>query len=289
VTTSSLLEIVCCVSCHIFFLAFEVKDKLNSTPRHIRQICVCRAGANRPFCRRETLIHYSTDHATNMPSAPLEDACRESASTSKSRPVNFSRPRPASAAVAKQKLQHDRSDGTTTARGINACHEPNRLRPHESGFSSDSRQTNSGTSAGSELAWDGDLGEPSSSLSSSPQRPAEYDRKQRYPLPPRRRGAGGDVVGKCSDRPILPGPIGPPRMSAPRGEWEGAAGDHTDSVAGGRAGTWSSSDYDVSGLSAAEINKLRKKGINPALYVEMQAARKGKWKWVSPIVGNTFL
>lgn len=281
-----------------------MKDKLNSTTRHIRQICVCRAGANRPFCHRETLIRYSTDHATNMPSAPLEEACRESASTSKPRPVNFSRPRPTSAAVVKQKLQHDRSDGTTTARGINACHEPNRLRPHESRFLSDSRHTNSGTSAGSGLAWDGDLGEPSSSLSLSPQRPAEYDRKQRYPLPPGRRGAGGDLVGKDSDRPILPGPIGPPRMSAPRssidgqqspratspqGEWEDAAGDHTDSVAGGGARTWSSSDYDVSGLSTVEIDKLRKKGINPALYVEMQAARKGKWKWVSPIVGNTFL
>ncbi|KAK1069699.1 hypothetical protein LTR48_009493, partial [Friedmanniomyces endolithicus] len=52
---------------------------------------------------------------------------------------------------------------------------------------------------------------------------------------------------------------------------------------------WSSSEYDVSGLSPSEIRKLRKKGINPALYAEMKAARKGKGKWVGPLVGNTFI
>ncbi|KAJ9665096.1 hypothetical protein H2201_004756 [Coniosporium apollinis] len=52
---------------------------------------------------------------------------------------------------------------------------------------------------------------------------------------------------------------------------------------------WKSSTYDTSNMTAAELEKCRKKGINPALYAEMQAARKGKGKWISPLVGNTFL
>lgn len=50
---------------------------------------------------------------------------------------------------------------------------------------------------------------------------------------------------------------------------------------------WKSSEYDTSGLSEAELKKCKKKGINPSLYAEMKAARKGKW--VSPIGGNTIL
>lgn len=52
---------------------------------------------------------------------------------------------------------------------------------------------------------------------------------------------------------------------------------------------WKSSDYDTSGLSVEQIAKLKKKGINPALYAEMKASRKGRGKWTSPLVGNTFL
>ncbi|KAK0897818.1 hypothetical protein LTR91_020663 [Friedmanniomyces endolithicus] len=93
---------------------------------------------------------------------------------------------------------------------------------------------------------------------------------------------------------------------ATRGDWEDSASHHTVSVAGdndsdsklreeGNSSSssstmpWSSSEYDVSGLSPSEIRKLRKKGINPALYAEMKAARKGKGKWVGPLVGNTFI
>ncbi len=92
---------------------------------------------------------------------------------------------------------------------------------------------------------------------------------------------------------------------ASRGDWEDSASHHTVSVAGdndsdsklreeGNSSSsstmpWSSSEYDVSGLSPSEIRKLRKKGINPALYAEMKAARKGKGKWVGPLVGNTFI
>ncbi|KAF1939739.1 hypothetical protein EJ02DRAFT_456620 [Clathrospora elynae] len=50
---------------------------------------------------------------------------------------------------------------------------------------------------------------------------------------------------------------------------------------------WSASNFDISTLTEAEIKKCQKKGINPALYAEMRAAKKGKW--TSPIAGNTFL
>ncbi|OAK95829.1 hypothetical protein IQ06DRAFT_55667 [Phaeosphaeriaceae sp. SRC1lsM3a] len=55
----------------------------------------------------------------------------------------------------------------------------------------------------------------------------------------------------------------------------------------GSSSEWSASNFDVSNLSEAEIKKCKKKGINPALFAEMKAARKGKW--TSPIAGNTFL
>ena len=54
-------------------------------------------------------------------------------------------------------------------------------------------------------------------------------------------------------------------------------------------GNWQSSDYDWSGLSEAELRKIRKKGINPALYAEMKAAKKGRSKWIGSLSGNTFL
>ena len=53
--------------------------------------------------------------------------------------------------------------------------------------------------------------------------------------------------------------------------------------------TWSASNFDISTLTEAEIKKCKKKGINPALYVEMQNARKGKNKWISPLQGNSFI
>ena len=50
---------------------------------------------------------------------------------------------------------------------------------------------------------------------------------------------------------------------------------------------WKSSNFDTSGLTEAELKKCQKKRINPALYAEMKAARKGRF--VSPIGGNTFI
>ena len=72
-------------------------------------------------------------------------------------------------------------------------------------------------------------------------------------------------------------------------ESHGSGGSSEGSGALKEEGKWSSSSYDTSGLSPAEIRKLQKKGINPALYAEMKAARKGKGKWVGPLVGNTFI
>jgi hypothetical protein len=50
---------------------------------------------------------------------------------------------------------------------------------------------------------------------------------------------------------------------------------------------WKASEFDTSGLSPEELKKCKKKGINPSLYAEMKAARKGKW--ISPIGGNSIL
>jgi hypothetical protein len=77
---------------------------------------------------------------------------------------------------------------------------------------------------------------------------------------------------------------------------EDGASHHTLSV-NGDAGAgqlsglqkFNSSNHDISMLSEKEIAKLKKKGINPQLYMEMKAARKGKSKWVGPLVGNTYI
>lgn len=64
----------------------------------------------------------------------------------------------------------------------------------------------------------------------------------------------------------------------------GEAGEGMDGVQ-----KWNSSDHDISGLSEKKLAKLKKKGINPQLYMEMKAARGGKGKFVSPLAGNGFL
>lgn len=72
------------------------------------------------------------------------------------------------------------------------------------------------------------------------------------------------------------------RASSDGGEDTGS--HHTVSEDGGSqstvgyeiGGKWSSSDYDTTGMSEKEVEKLKKKGKNPALVAEMKAARKGK-------------
>ncbi|EME44627.1 hypothetical protein DOTSEDRAFT_72180 [Dothistroma septosporum NZE10] len=59
------------------------------------------------------------------------------------------------------------------------------------------------------------------------------------------------------------------------------------------SGKWSSSDYDTSQLSEKELKKLEKKGINPALYLEMKAARgaggKKRFGGLGSLTGNAYV
>jgi hypothetical protein len=75
--------------------------------------------------------------------------------------------------------------------------------------------------------------------------------------------------------------------------WDDSRSERTVSQNGDRqagGGTeWKSSEYDVSELSEKKLAKLKKKGINPQLYMEMKAARGGKGKLVGPLVGNTYI
>ncbi|PNS14087.1 hypothetical protein CAC42_6600 [Sphaceloma murrayae] len=56
---------------------------------------------------------------------------------------------------------------------------------------------------------------------------------------------------------------------------------------------WKGSEVDISSLSPEKIRKLEKKGINPALYLEMKQARckggKKKSGFVGVLTGNSFL
>ena len=250
-----------------------------------------------------------------------------------SRPRNFSRPKPVSV-DSKETLHHDRTGTAQDVKSIKAFSNSSRESlPAEPRFSIDSNRTETDSttsepsSAASEFAWDGQLGELRSR-----RRPSEYEHNQRYTKgSPLHRPAnsnsttssnnshGSSSTAVNSDQALiseLPGSQPPPpipykhpkivkrvsvdqesermSMASGRGDWEDGASHHTVSVAGDsedlkEEGKWSSSEYDISGLSASEIRKLRKKGINPALYAEMKAARKGKGKWVGPLVGNTFI
>ncbi|KAL1304810.1 hypothetical protein AAFC00_003738 [Neodothiora populina] len=66
-------------------------------------------------------------------------------------------------------------------------------------------------------------------------------------------------------------------------------GDGMSDRGSGSSNEWISSEVDTSVLSVEKIHKLKKKGINPALYVEMQNARKGQNKWINPLGGSAFL
>ncbi|KAK5171365.1 uncharacterized protein LTR77_004509 [Saxophila tyrrhenica] len=84
------------------------------------------------------------------------------------------------------------------------------------------------------------------------------------------------------------------RVSMSTDGHEDTASHHTvsddgDSGSFDMDGRWQSSNYDTSGLSDAQIKKLLKKGINPSLYAEMKAAKKGKKTVIGPLLGNSFL
>ena len=244
----------------------------------------------------------------------LSEASEESASTEGS-VVNFSRPRLYSN-LSHNRVKHDHSgtgNGYGNTRAINAFHDANRHLPAEPRFSQESERTatdRSENSASSEFAWDGEAGELKSRI-----RPRRFE-EQRYERAPR---SGESVTASGSSgsprapllRPQFTNNSGSSKTSTQRNlgvdqrsvrtststsTYEDTRSHHTVSDDGDDEsgfydmdGNWQSSSYDTSGLSEAQIRKLQKKGINPSLYAEMKAAKKGKSKWVGPLLGNSFL
>lgn len=229
---------------------------------------------------------------------------------------NFSRPRPAPA-DSQTRLQPDYGD-RSNVHTINAFHDANRDFPDEPRFSLDSEQTNSTSenSVASEFAWDGQTGELKAK-----KRPHTFDRQRvsmetsrsaklgsssaRTPQPqppiemPVPSIASSSSSGKSSRRPNITKTVSFEQKSNRNSrtvehQQEDTRSHHTVSDSGDSGsfdleGNWSTSDYDFSNLSEAEIKKLKKKGISPALYAEMKAAKKGRSKWVGALSGNTFL
>ncbi|KAF2209026.1 hypothetical protein CERZMDRAFT_91437 [Cercospora zeae-maydis SCOH1-5] len=64
-------------------------------------------------------------------------------------------------------------------------------------------------------------------------------------------------------------------------------GSETSSGTYDKDGNWQSSDADTSSLSEKELKRLRKKGINPSLYIEMKKAR-GNSRF-GALTGNSFI
>lgn len=252
----------------------------------------------------------------NIPS-PISETSEESffpePEVRKSAAPNFSRPRPGRAG-SQNTLQRDWGE-RTTGHTIQAYYEPNRQLPDEPRFSLDSEQTTSTSenSAASEFAWDGERGELRSK-----QRPHTFD-QQRVSMESQRRARTPVSANSraTSRRPPLEMPAstsssstrsarGPTitktvsfdqhsvRGRASEDQYEDNRSHHTVSESGDSGsfdmeGNWQSSDYDYSGLSEKEIKRLKKKGMNPALYAEMKAAKQGRNKWVGALSGNTFL
>ena len=260
----------------------------------------------------------------NIPS-PISETSEESyfpqSETRRPTATNFSRPRPGRN-DSYNRLQRDFSNGTTNGgHTINAFYEPNRDLPDEPRFSLDSEQTTSTSenSAASEFAWDGERGELRSK-----KRPQNFDQQRVSMESPRRvrGGAPGSSAGsssrQTSRQPAPPNemPASSSSSKSSRGgpaisktvsfdqhsertrdsqdQHEDTRSHHTVSDSGDSGsfdmeGKWQSSDYDYSSLTEAEIRKIKKKGMNPALYAEMKAAKKGRNKWIGSLSGNTFL
>ena len=240
----------------------------------------------------------------------VSEISEESFSSGSSRAPNFSRPSPQSYDSQEIVIVHDRSRPSAVVHAISAFHEPNRNLPDEPRFSLDSERTQTTTSdnsAGSEFAWDGTTGELDSRT-----RRKQFD-AQRYTKELRARPNTGKTTKSENSMSAVANthPSGSSsqihkrvsidvqsdRMSImTNDQYEDDASHHTvsddDEDAGSfdREGEWRSSDYETTGLSDAKIRKLLRKGVNPSLYAEMQAARKkSKGKWVGPLVGNSFI
>lgn len=222
---------------------------------------------------------------------------------------NFSRPQPKPSALKSGNKDND----DRRVHVIDAFHDPNRY-PKEPRFSGESERTDntSQNSATSDFAWDGHSGELDSKA-----RKKRFDAQRSSLRDPAGRpsssatGRAGSAstdqtfnLGLPNSKPSGPGMKGilkrvsvdqqSERISSPTDQWEDTASHHTVSESGDSIGSfnsdgrWQSSDYDTSSLSTAEIRKLEKKGINPALYMEMKEAKKGK-KWAPSLLGNGFI
>ncbi|KAK4496314.1 hypothetical protein PRZ48_012294 [Zasmidium cellare] len=223
----------------------------------------------------------------------------ESPDTPRKPVVNFSRPRLASSGQTDAELPDNdygikRQDTPTQSniKSVSAFHSPNPSDPpfpSEPRFSTDS-ETLSNTSANrGDILAAARRGAPVGGLtaqrhpgtrrfdsntttnttSSTHSRPSTADSTKR--LMPIKSILKQTSVEVSSER-----------ASSDGGEDTGS--HHTVSEDGGsqstigyeKGGKWSSSDYDTSGMSEKEVQKLIKKGKNPALVAEMRAARKGK-------------
>jgi hypothetical protein len=246
----------------------------------------------------------------------VSENSEESSAASSSKAPNFSRPYPTSYDSYESGeiiIRDRRPPGNVHA--ISAFHDPNRDLPDEPRFSGESERTqtiNSDNSAGSDFAWDGKKGE----LVARP-RKKQYD-GQRYTGQPRSRPTTAKThksdKSDQSDNSISAYADARTSNSTQHSkkvcideqsdlaslntndQYEDERSHHTISddedepLSFDSNGEWKSSDYDTTGLSDAKIKKLLKKGVNPSLYAEMQAAKKkGKSKWIGPLIGNSFI
>ncbi|KAG9631535.1 hypothetical protein KCU64_g16626, partial [Aureobasidium melanogenum] len=134
---------------------------------------------------------------------------------------------------------------------------------------------------------------PMPTMQEQPSRQSSESSSQNTLSPASSRASTGTGSSASSRAPTIPARV--PRiikrtsidqMSEHVNPWQGETMSDRGSVS---SNEWTSSEVDTSSLSVEKIHKLKKKGINPALYVEMQNARKGKNKWVSPLQGNSFI
>ncbi|KAH0343026.1 hypothetical protein KCU83_g9020, partial [Aureobasidium melanogenum] len=134
---------------------------------------------------------------------------------------------------------------------------------------------------------------PMPTMQEQPSRQSSESSSQNTLSPASSRASTGTGSSASSRAPTIPARV--PRiikrtsidqMSEHVNPWQGETMSDHGSVS---SNEWTSSEVDTSSLSVEKIHKLKKKGINPALYVEMQNARKGKNKWVSPLQGNSFI
>jgi hypothetical protein len=259
----------------------------------------------------------------SIPPKSSSEGKRPSSKHSSFNNYNFSRPRPVrlesdqsqqSQYTARSYASHS-SSGRGNVHTISAFHEPSRDLPDEPRFSDESDRTtipSSEYSAGSEFAWDGERGELR--LKPRPKKPFDQQRYERDPQARAERSgshssksSGGSSIAPLRQQATYNSLASfnngitkrvsvdqrSERLSTSTDGHEDIASHHTvsddDEGSFDMEGNWQSSNYDTTGLSDAQIRKLLKKGINPNLYAEMKAAKKGRNKLIGPLLGNSFI